>query len=140
MEPEPIYSAENITITAKKIVAGQTTFAVDAIQAVWTTKHSQLAPLLVLLGLVAMLFGGAMMSCAGLAIGAISGETDKGWAAKAWTAIAVGLALLINAKRFPPFHFLVSATVSGQTFAVYQTPSIEQAQEIERAIATARGL
>lgn len=35
-----IYSAENITIDQRKVVAGQTTFAIDSIQAVWVNRYS----------------------------------------------------------------------------------------------------
>jgi hypothetical protein len=137
---EATYSTEDLTISPRKVVAGQATYATEAIQAVWITKHSELAQLAVIAGLLALMFGGTMMSCGGIFIGAVSGELDNGWSTKAWLTMAAGVALLVGAKHLPPFRFIVNATVGGQHVGIYQTKSIEQAQEIERALTAARGL
>lgn len=134
-----IHRAENITITSRKIVSGRTTFAIDAIQSTWVGKYSSIAPLTVVLGFLALMFGGTMLSCTGMLIGAASGGLDD-WSTKAWLAIACGVALLAFAKHIPPFHYIVHATIGGQATGIYRTPNLAQAQEIERAIAGARGL
>ncbi len=139
-DEETIYRAENLTISNRKIVAGQTTFATDAIQTVRVGKYSSMAPLAVVLGLLSLLFGGTMVSCTGLFIGALSGNNLDDWTTRSYIAIASGVALLVFAKRFPPFYYVVHATIGGQSTGVYRTSDLGQARQIERAITVARGL
>jgi hypothetical protein len=137
---QTIYRAENLAISNRKILAGQTTFATDAIQTVWIGKYSSMAPLAIVLGLLLLLFGGTMISCTGLFIGALSGSNLDDWTTKSYVAIACGVALLVFAKRFPPFYYVVHATIAGQRAGVYRTSDLAQAREIEQAITVARGL
>lgn len=140
LSEETIYHAQNIAITPRQVVAGQTTFVVEAIQATWIAKRSISAPLTAVIGLLALVGGSSMGTCSGIFIAGASGQDPTTWTHSALAAIALGVCLLGTAKRLPPFRYVVYATIGGQAAAIYETPSCRQAQEIERAIARARGL
>ena len=82
------------------------------------------------------MFGGTMMSCAGLLIGAMSEEEN--WFLKACLITGGGFLGLFLANRVPPYKFLVCANVQGQSVVVYTTPDRGQADEIARTIPLAK--
>lgn len=136
-----MYSGENIEVTDKRIVAGQTTFATAAVQTVWISKHSQLAPIAKVVGFLALLYGFSMMTCGGLVIGAISKDyTMEQWIRTAVLIVVGAIMLLIVSNRIPPFFFVVNATISGQQVGIYRTPSLTKAEEIQTAIKRAMEL
>jgi len=135
-----LYEGENIRITARKIVAGQTTFAVDAIQSLSIARYSKMGWPALIVGFGALISGGAMTSCTSVFLATMHGENPGEWIRNGWLIIGSGILILLFGRRIPPHFFIVQATIGGQTRGIYRTNSIAQAKEIERAITTARGL
>lgn len=134
------YRGDNIAIRGNALTAGTLTFAVDSIQGVSVQRVSRSAPLVGMLALVALAFGGAMMSCGGLFVAAMHKEDPGTWMHNAWLIAGAGVVALFSARLLPPYWFVVTCQIGGSATAVYRATTMEQAQEIEEAIRNARGL
>lgn len=73
-DSDVIYRAPNISVSRRKIVAGQTTFAVSSIQSVWVNRYSLFATWVTVLGLALIAYGLSMSSCTGIFIAAVAGK------------------------------------------------------------------
>lgn len=140
-----IHEGDNIVITPTTIQAGTTVFAVESVQSVSIAKSGAWTGLGMVLGLLAMAFGGTMMSCFGILVGALQatradGDSMEGWTTQAWLLIAGGLILLFAAKHIPPFNHTVVATIGGAQQGIYRTRDPAEARAIMAAILRARAL
>jgi hypothetical protein len=137
-ESEPLYSAHGLVVTAQRVTLPSAAFATADISGVWVAQERPLALLYIIVGLVGLMFGGTMMSCTGLVIGAMSG--DDSWQSKAWAVIAASGALLLASKSLPPSRFAVVATIGGQAITLYHTRDSSEAAAVSDAISRARGI
>lgn len=97
-----LYSSERIVVTRGTIQTDGGMFALDSIQGVWVTRRSRLGILFLVVGLVALAYGGTMSSCTGILVGSVSGTSPDDWFNTS-IGVAVGaLALILFANRLPP--------------------------------------
>jgi hypothetical protein len=133
-----LYSQAELDVTETRIVAGGASFATSSVQGVWVAEQRPLVMLYVLVGLLGLMYAGAMMSCGGIVLSALA--NDDNWTTKATLIAAGSVALLVLAKRLPPVRYAVAAAIGGQNVTLLQTADLAEAQKASAAVSKARGI